>query len=286
VKVGILGCGYSGVRLAERLVRDGHDARGSVRSEEKRTALERRGIDARVADLADADSLRAFAQGLDALVHLAPPPAVEEVHDEVDRLQAALPECVERVVYGSTTGVFGRVDGWIDERTPPGPRAARGEKRARYEEALAATGRPTRIVRIAGIYGPGRTTKHAIDRGLVLFEGGPPTSRVHVADLARILAAMLRDDAPELVIACDDAPAPTLEVARYVLGCLDEPMPPVLTREEAEAQMSPAAREMRLGGRRCRSVERSGLIGDLTYPTYRQGMKAALIEDGLLAPDE
>lgn len=284
VKVGILGCGYSGVRLAHRLLRDGHSVRGTVRSDERRSELERRGVDARVADLADAGSLQAFGRDLDAVVHLAPPPPAHEIEAEVHRLDEALPDSVGLLVYGSTTGVFGRLEGWIDERSIPGPRAPRGEARARYEAALTATGRPTRVVRIAGIYGPGRTTKQAIDRGLVLFEGGPPTSRIHVTDLTRILAAMLRSEAPDLVIACDEAPAPTLEVARFVMELLGEPMPPVLAREEAEATMSPAAREMRLGGRQCRSVERPALIGDLTYPTYRQGMKAALVEDGLLAP--
>lgn len=282
MELGILGCGYTGVRLAEAATAGGHRVRAAVRSEASRQALRTRGLDARCVDLADGTGLDDFFRGLDGVVHLAPPPPAGELDFEVARIRRA--SDVSVFVYGSTTGAFGSVEGWIDERTPPGPLSPRGRARARYEAALRAAGLPVRVVRIAGIYGPGRTIKHALDRGLVLFEGGPPTSRVHVADLARILEAMLDESAPELVIACDEEPTPTLEVARYVVSLLAEPEPEVLDLDTARGRLSPAAIELRLGGRRCRSIHRADLIGELLYPTYREGMRAALIEDGFSIP--
>lgn len=284
MKLGILGCGYTGQRLAMNAMAHGHQVVGSTRSEARRAELEALGITARTLSLDDGGALRSFFEGLDAIVHLAPPPADAHIEEEVARIARTAPSSLSSFVYGSTTGVFGQVEGWIDEATEPGPQAPRGRARARYEAALRAAGLPLRVARIAGIYGPGRTIKQALDRGLVLFEGGPPTSRVHVEDLARLLEAMTEADAPSLVIACDDEPAPTLEVAGYVADLLGEELPPVLSIDEARAQMSPAAIEMRLGGRRCRSVERPRLIGELRYPTYREGMRAALVEDGLLSP--
>jgi len=258
--------------------------RGSTRSPARRDQLAARGVDARLVALDDPASLLDFGFDLDVLVHLAPPPAEDEIEPEVERLRRALPASLRAIVYGSTTGAFGWSSEWIDERTPSGELAPRGRRRVRYEAALRTTGLPVRVARIAGIYGPGRTMKHAMDRGLVLFEGGPPTSRVHVDDLARLLEAMAVKESPDLVIACDDRPAPTLEVANYVAGLLGQPLPPVLSLDEAKSQMSPGAAEMRLSGRRCRSLHRADLIGDLAYPTYREGMRAALVEDGLLSP--
>lgn len=152
----------------------------------------------------------------------------------------------------------------------------RGARRLRYERRLQASGLPVRVVRIAAIYGPGRGMRAALDRGMLLFEDGPLTSRIHVEDLARLLISMTGPEAPELVVACDEKPAPTLEVARYLCGLLGRPMPEVLTQEEALAQMSPQARELRTQGRRCRSKWRHVLVGPLRYPTYREGLAADL----------
>ncbi|MEL7371096.1 MAG: hypothetical protein AAFN74_19400 [Myxococcota bacterium] len=60
------------------------------------------------------------------------------------------------------------------------------------------------------------------------------------------------------------------------------PAPEALTLDAAKAQLSASALEMRMGGRRCRSKIRPGLIGELKYPTYKTGIPAALLAEGIL----
>ncbi|MEO1337514.1 MAG: hypothetical protein AAFV29_17855, partial [Myxococcota bacterium] len=207
------------------------------------------------------------------------------IYPEIDVLKGALPDDLDAVVYGSTTGAFGQHEGspWIDEDTPSRDLGARGRRRYDYERALATFVKPLKVVRIAGIYGPRRTIWAAMKRpNFLLFEGGPPTSRIHVDDLATLLMAMGAPKAPSLAIACDEAPTPTLQVAQFTCALMRAPAPEALTLDAAKAQLSASALEMRMGGRRCRSKIRPGLIGELKYPTYKTGIPAALLAEGIL----
>jgi len=281
-KVAILGCGYTGRALIPRLLEAGHEVLATTTRSGQAPQLEALGATARVARLEDPAALRAALAGATRVIHLAPPDREAAPAAQVEALVSALPEGLEAYVYGSTTGAFGRPAGpetWIDETTPPRNVSGWGQARLEYEHALAAHGLPLRVVRIAGIYGPGRTLKASLQNGMLLFEGGPLTSRVHVRDLARLLAAAVEDHAPPLILACDERPAPTLEVARYTAELCGIPLPEVLSLEEARARMSEPARQMRLEGRRCRSLVREGLIGALEFPTYVEGVKASLQEE-------
>ena len=282
----ILGCGYTGRVLARDLLAAGYRVRGTTTRPEGRSTVEAVGAEAVVARLDDIDALRQAIDGADIIFHLAPPPREGPLEREMVALQAVVPPGLSAFVYGSTTGVFGAHAGhpWIDEDTVSGEVGARGQKRAEYEAGLARFVKNLRVVRIAGIYGPGRTIWTSLQRpGFVLFEGGPPTSRIHVEDLARLLAAMSRPDAPALAVGCDELPAPTLDVARFACDLMKVPCPAPMSLDEARSTLSPAALEMRLGGRRCRSKVRPSLIGELRYPTYETGLVAALTEEGRLS---
>ncbi len=282
----ILGCGYTGRVLAKRLLDAGRRVRGTTTRDAGRGAIVATGAESAVARLDDRKTLEPALHDADVVFHLAPPPRDGSLSAEMGALQAALPSTVQRFVYGSTTGAFGDHDGnpWIDEDTPVGRLGPRGQRRLDYERALDGVVSDLRVVRIAGIYGPDRTILRALLRpGFVLFEGGPPTSRTHVDDLADLLAAMAGPDAPPLAIACDEAPTPTLDVARYACGLLGLELPAPLTLEAARAEMSEAAVEMRMSGRRCRSKVRPALVGALRYPTYETGIVASLRAEGVLA---
>ncbi|MGF1510418.1 MAG: NAD-dependent epimerase/dehydratase family protein [Myxococcota bacterium] len=273
-KYGIVGCGFTGVRLARLLKARGHEVVASRRNVSGLARLESEGIQVRSVDLASGSGLHEL-DACDGLIHLAPTPETDEaIEKEVRRLGAHF--AGRTLVYGSTTGAFGRQPegAWVDERSPTGPLQDRGARRKAYEVQLQAAEVELRIVRIAGIYGPGRSMFDSLKRGIVLFEGGPPTSRIHVEDLARLLAASLDPNAPALVVGCDREPAPTLEVARFACQLSGQPLPPIDSIEEAARRMSPLAKELRLSGRRCRSVVRDDLIGSLRYPTYREGLEA------------
>lgn len=273
MRVGIIGAGYTGQFLARRLIANGHSVMAGRRSNEGLEGLRSAGAETRSVDLSDGRGLDAFGT-CDVLVHLAPPPELDEIEGEVARMAGRLGSIP--LVYGSTTGAFGRqpAETWIDEDTASGPLQPRGRRRVAYAEALTSAGFAVRRVFIAGIYGPGRSMFESLQRGLVLFEGGPSTSRVHVEDLAELLEAQLGPDGVDRVIACDEAPAPTLEVARFAAELAGWTLPPVLTLEAAKAEMSEMAKELRLNGRKCRSLHRPRQLPRLRYPSYREGLRA------------
>src|SRR5262249_20452521 len=105
---------------------------------------------------------------------------------------------------------------------------------------------------------------------------------IHMEDLARILEAMCSPTAPDLVVACDEEPAETLEVARYTCRLIGVPAPEPIPIEDARRLMSPQAIELRFGGPRCRSSVRPDLIGPPAYPSYREGLRASLLAEGAI----
>lgn len=285
-KIVILGCGYAGRALTRRLIERGDPVRATTTTEANLGALAALGaepIHLRIEE--PATFFRAF-EDAEVIVHLAPPIKNTDTRALVNRIKAAANSGLRAYVYGSTTGVFGAGpdrEAWIDESSEPGELTERAKDRLEYERALADAGFPLRVLRIAGIYGPGRTLREPIDRGaLVLFQGGPMTSRIHVADLARMLEGATGPDWPRMMIACDELPAPTTDVARYTCGLLNRSAPEPISIEDARRVLSPLAMEMRLGGHRCRSLFRERLIGKLDYPTYKEGVRAALIAEGAL----
>ena len=288
-RVAIVGAGYVGVRLGRRLVARGLDVRGSTTTPARLDALRAAGLTPVLAGPDAPAGFDALLSDVDGVVHLAPPDAAGP-EAEVARLGAGLRNGAPRVVYGSTTGAFGRQPpgAWVDERTAAGPLGARGARRTAVEDALHGAGLDLVVVRIVGIYGPGRTLAGRLAAGgFMLFEGGPFTSRIHVDDLAALLEACLfAAEPPRLVVACDDHPAPTLEVARFVAEQRGLPMPPVRSLDEAKRALSPTAAEMRLSGRRCRSLFRADLMGSLRYPSYREGLVASWAEEVARDPAE
>jgi nucleoside-diphosphate-sugar epimerase len=282
----ILGAGYAGLVLGERLRARGLTVRATTTHAERRAALAARGLEPHVVDLSTGDGLSAALEGATHLVLLAPPVPGQAADALAAHLAGAGARRLARVVYGSTTGVYGAHVGVVDEATPAAPAHARGRARLEVEAALAALGPPTTQVRIAGIYGPGRTLAESLRGGrFVLVDDAPTTSRVHVVDLARLLERALDDDAPPIILAADGHPATTAEVARYTASLLGLPMPTSVARDEAARVLSPLALEMRLGGHAIVPRDTARLLPDgLVYPTYVEGVRASLEAEGLLAP--
>jgi nucleoside-diphosphate-sugar epimerase len=192
----IVGCGYTGTRLASRARADGIICRCISGRHASAEALSAAGFDAFAIDL-DADVLPAFslpsADGT-VIVYLAPPPRAGDRDSRIERFLAAL-ECHSPagIVYVSTTGVYGDRGGApTDETTPPNPQTGRARRRLAAERCIREWAEARAcgwvVLRVPGIYGPGRLPIAALREGvpLVREEEAGPGNRIHVDDLAAV----------------------------------------------------------------------------------------------------
>ena len=189
------------------------------------------------------------------------------------------------VIYLSTTGVYGdRAGAWVDETSAPAPTSARGERRLLAEQQWQALTPYLAIVRLPGIYGPGRSVLDRLQaqQARRVVKPGLVFSRIHVADLAAGLHALLDAGVPSGVYHfTDDEPAPPEDPITFGAECLGIAPPPCEPFEDAS--MSPMALSFyseckRVSSQRTR--ERLGWVP--RYPTYREGLMA--IMDGCDAP--
>lgn len=199
--------------------------------------------------------------------------------DPVAPRVAALPTPALRWIgYASASSVYGDSAGaWIDERAAAAPTTDRGAARLAAETAwadLAAARRlPFCALRIAGIYGPGRSVLDALrqGRGQRIIKPGQVFNRIHVEDLGRIAAAAAARRLVGPLIVADDEPAPPQEVMAYGAALLRLPCPPDTPFEDAV--LSPMARSFYAENKRLRSIRLGPDLGlRLTFPDYRTGL--------------
>ncbi|MDB6086879.1 MAG: nucleoside-diphosphate-sugar epimerase, partial [Gammaproteobacteria bacterium] len=157
--VSIVGCGYAGLRLARRLRSVGHAVRGFASRAESLGQIAAAGIEPELLNL---DMAPAFIDFDGHLVYYCVPPA--PMGDRDSRLERFLEHAggtPRRVVYLSTTGVYGdRSGAAVDEDTPPAPNTKRALRRLAAENTLREWAGSHAvswcILRVPGIYGPGR----------------------------------------------------------------------------------------------------------------------------------
>ena len=182
--------------------------------------------------------------------------------------------------YLSTVGVYGNYAGaWVSERTTPHPATERARQRLAAEKAWlergAELGVPVSVFRLAGIYGPGRNALARLAAGTAhrIRKPGQVFNRIHVDDLAAVVAAALARDAGGLFNVADDEPAPPEGVVAHAAALMGVEAPPVVSFESAD--MSPMARSFYADNKRVSNRRlRDDLGVALRYPTYRDGLAA------------
>ena len=191
------------------------------------------------------------------------------------------------VVYLSTVGVYGDHGGaWVDEETPPRPNSARARNRLAAEQAWQDIGTrrgiPVAVLRLAGIYGPGRNAFVQLARGEArrIVKPGQVFNRIHVADIGQAIDAALARRAGGLFNIADDEPSSPSDPIILAAQLLGREPPPEIPFAEAAPAMSPLALSF---WQDCRRVKNDKLKRDLgvtlRYPTYREGLRA-LFEAG------
>jgi nucleoside-diphosphate-sugar epimerase len=186
------------------------------------------------------------------------------------------------IVYLSTVGVYGDRGGdWVDEESPAKPTSARSRERLAAEQAWrdfgARRGIPVVVLRLAGIYGPGRNALTQIGRGDArrIVKSGQVFNRIHVEDIAQAIDAALARKAAGIFNVADDEPSPPGDPLSFAAQLLGVPPPPEVAYDGVEATMSPLAKSF---WQECRRVKNDKLKGELgvtlRYPTYREGLRA------------
>jgi len=289
MRVVVLGCGYVGLELA-RQCRDDHEVVGVRRSDEGVAAIEAAGAEAVQADVTDPDSLERVPDA-DALVFAASSggrgaDAAREVY--VKGLRTAIEAFgsrespPDRLVYTSSTGVYGDHDGdWVDESTPLDPTTEKTKVLAEAEriarEEASEYGIDGTVARFAGLYGPDR---YRLSR----YVEGPVTegylNMVHRDDAAGAVRHCLTEDLArdEVVLVVDDEPVSKWEFADWLATQCGEPEPPKRTKDErlADPDLSEAARRRILTSKRCSNDRLRELGYGFAYPTYREGYRTAI----------
>lgn len=181
------------------------------------------------------------------------------------------------VVYLSTIGVYGdHGGGWVDESTPPQAILDRTRMRVAAERAWTDITRGNAaILRLAGIYGPGRNALVTLRAGTArrIIKPGQLFNRIHVDDIASTITAAVHHPSGGTWNVCDDEPAPPQDVIAHAAQLMNVAPPP----EEAfeTAGMSPIARSFYASSARVSNAKLKRELGvTLAYPTYRHALDA------------
>jgi nucleoside-diphosphate-sugar epimerase len=186
------------------------------------------------------------------------------------------------IVYLSTVGVYGDHGGeWVDETTPPKPGSARSRARLDAERVWqklgARRGTAVAILRLAGIYGPGKNALLQIRQGSArrIVKPGQVFSRIHVADIAQAIDAAFARKVGGLFNVADDEPSAPGDPLAFAAQLLGRDPPPEVPFEEAAPSLSPMALSFWQECRRVRNDKLKRELGvTLLYPTYREGLRA------------
>jgi len=281
----IFGCGYLGERVARRWRDSDNEVTVVSRNRERATKLERQGYRAIVADVTQPETLRSlpaadtvlFAVGFDR----GGSQSIEAVYaGGMQNVLAALPSSAGRMVYISTTGVYGSAGGgWVDEETAPDPQREGGRASLAAERALAESpiGARSIVLRLAGIYGPGRIPF------LDLLRAGKPIpaptkgylNLVHVDDAAAVVLAaegVAVSDGPRVYCVTDGHPVERGDYYREVARRIGSAPPKFATPDLNSPRASRASSNRRVKNTRMLTE----LDVTLAYPDYQAGLAAIL----------
>jgi nucleoside-diphosphate-sugar epimerase len=251
----ILGCGFTGQRVARRFLARGFPVTATTRTPARLASLTQLG--ARVITL---DDLAVHVHPGALVLHSLPPTGFSDLLD-------ALGTAPARMVYLSTTAVYGAATD-VDTSTPVNPQSDRSRPRLAAEQRVASGPWSSLILRPAAIYGPGRGVQESLPRG-AYYAGDNYVSRIHVDDLVAHAEAALLSDLEGSYPVADEEPCTTREIAEFCARLLQLPSVP----QPAPGTKARATSNRRVDG----SAIRRALGITLAYPSYRTGIPASLV---------
>lgn len=278
-RVFVVGVGYTGRRLLAKLTNPVGVSR-SDKADLKVPAVR--------LDLDSPDPARLDVRAADSLVYTVPPSRDVDNDVRLERLLDGLQTAPARIVYLSTSGVYGNHDGrTVSEETPMAPATDRAKRRAAAEGSLtdwcARHGSALVVLRVPGIYGPGRLGTERLAEGTTVIRESEtgPGNRIHVDDLAACILSALEPTVPAGVYNVGDGDYRSStwflnEVARQA----GLPAPASVSRDEALRTFSPMRLSFLSESRRVDIGRMRELMQpDLAYPDAATGIAAALAEE-------
>lgn len=276
----VIGCGYAGEAIARAALREGREVWGTTRNPSRALELAGMGVEPIIVDFErDAILPELVANGAwEVVVTMGPEGLLE--HERV--LERALDWAAAidpvRVVYLSATSVLpGGAGEMVDDTTPPAPVSRRGEARraaeTRFEAWASARSLSSLIVRLPGIYGPGRTQLPRIREGSYrIYNAALWSNRVFIDDIASgVLFLLPRHDCCGALLLSDGHPAPITEVCTFITGAFG--LAPVQVAAISECPAT--TRDFWEGSRRCHPTRLFALGWRPLFANYREGLAEA-----------
>ena len=279
----IFGCGYVGKELCKQLIARNQSPHAIVQSEQSVVELKRLSIRTTSLNL---DQSLPTKEELDLttrnVYYLVPPNSNAKGDQRLDRfLQLCRKYVPRRIVYISTSGVYGNCDGnWVTEDNKTAPLTARAKRRVYAEQTLREYCRHSKteymILRVGGIYGPERLPIHRLtDIKVICPEEAPFSNRIHVEDLAQIcIAAMECNKANEIFNVADGHPTTMTDYYYRIADFANLPRPTCVSMSQANEKLSPGILSFVNESRRLSVKKMHAILGiQLRYPTLQQGLE-------------
>ncbi|MGV3551334.1 SDR family oxidoreductase [Rhizobium sp.] len=275
MKLLILGAGFSGKAIASFCGPLFETIHGTTRSEKKFADVEKTGA---TPVAFDGETISpALAAVLKDATHIVQSISPDDDGDGfLNRFKdlGALAPNLKWVGYLSTIGVYGNREGnWVDESADLEPVSERSRERVIAEnqwlDAGAALGIPAAVLRLSGIYGPGRNAFVNLDNGTArrLIKEGQIFNRIRVEDIGRFTAFLIEQGKGGVYNVTDAEPAPAQDVVEYAAILMGVSVPPDVPFETAE--LSPMARSFYGESKRVSNEKSRGLGFEYLYPDYR-----------------
>ena len=284
-KIFIFGAGYSGKAFADANSAIGATIFGTTRSPEKFEPLSRAGIAPLLFDGTLTPEIEAaLGQTTHLVISIAPEEAGDPVLNAARAAIAGKMPALKWIGYLSTVGVYGdHGGGWVDEKTECRPVSRRSVMRLIAEQAWLALGRelglPVAILRLSGIYGPGRNAFVNLTNGTAkrLVKQGQVFNRIHRDDIGGALRHLAERNRGGVFNITDDFPAPPQDVVAYAAALMGVEPPPEIPFETAE--LSPMARSFYGENKRVanEAVKADGYR--FLFPDYRSALERMWADD-------
>lgn len=281
----IFGCGYSGTAIAKAFA--GQDVRvsGTTRSADKMEGLRAGGIDAFLFDGETMDDdLRRALESVTHLVQSIAPGKADPLLRLLGEDSARFLPRLEWIGYLSTVGVYGDHKGaWVSEETPCVPVSGRSKERIEAEQGWLAMGRergvPAAVLRLSGIYGPGRNAFCNLDKGTArrLIKKDQVFNRIRVEDIGAATRFLSDRGLDGIYNITDDRPGPPQDVIVEAARLMGVEPPPEQAFETAE--LTPMARTFYGENKRVSNAKLKKAGFEFSFPTYPMSL-AQLWQDG------